>query len=73
MATNEKPQVDVPSDTPPSYQLELEDISVGEGDEATSGRMVEVHYVGVSWTRASSSTPPGTGARRFASRSARVR
>ena len=31
MATNEKPQVDVPSDQPPSYQLELEDIEVGEG------------------------------------------
>ena len=49
MATNEKPQVDVPSDQPPSYQLELEDIEVGEGDEAVAGRVVEVHYVGVSW------------------------
>jgi peptidylprolyl isomerase len=49
MANNEKPQVDVPSDQPPSYQLELEDIETGEGEEATSGRVVEVHYVGVSW------------------------
>ncbi len=49
MATNEKPQVEVPSDQPPSYQLETEDITVGDGDEATSGRVVEVHYVGVSW------------------------
>ena len=49
MATNEKPQVDVPSDQPPSYQLELEDIEVGEGDEAVDGKVVEVHYVGVSW------------------------
>ena len=49
MATNEKPQVDVPSDQPPSYQLELEDIEVGEGEEAVAGRVVEVHYVGVSW------------------------
>jgi peptidylprolyl isomerase len=49
MATNEKPQVDVPSDQPPSYQLELEDIVVGDGDEAVSGNIVEVHYVGVSW------------------------
>jgi peptidylprolyl isomerase len=49
MASNEKPQVDVPSDQPPSYQLELEDISVGDGDEAVSGKVVEVHYVGVSW------------------------
>ena len=49
MATNEKPQVDVPADQPPSYQLELEDITVGEGEEAVSGHNVEVHYVGVSW------------------------
>ena len=49
MASNEKPQVDVPSDQPPSYQLELEDIEVGEGDEAVDGKVVEVHYVGVSW------------------------
>ena len=49
MATNEKPQVDVPSDQPPSYQLELDDIVVGDGEEAVSGRVVEVHYVGVSW------------------------
>jgi len=34
----------------PSYQLETEDITVGDGDEATSGRVVEVHYVGVSWS-----------------------
>jgi peptidylprolyl isomerase len=49
MATNEKPQVDVP-DAPPSYQLELEDIVEGDGEAATAGRVVEVHYVGVSWS-----------------------
>jgi peptidylprolyl isomerase len=49
MAPDEKPQVDVPVGEPPSYQLEMEDITVGEGDEAVSGRNVEVHYVGVSW------------------------
>jgi peptidylprolyl isomerase len=49
MATNEKPQVDVP-DGPPSYQLEIEDIVEGDGEEATAGRVVEVHYVGVSWS-----------------------
>jgi peptidylprolyl isomerase len=38
MTTPEKPTVDVPSDQPPSYQL-----------EATPGSIVEVHYVGVSW------------------------
>jgi peptidylprolyl isomerase len=45
---SEKPVVEVP-DHAPSYQLELEDLSVGEGAEATSGDIVEVHYVGVSW------------------------
>ena len=49
MAPNEKPVVEVPTDTPPSYQLELEDLEVGDGDEAASGHIVEVHYVGVSW------------------------
>ncbi len=44
-----KPQVDVPSDQPPSYQLELDDITVGDGDEAVAGKIVEVHYIGVSW------------------------
>jgi peptidylprolyl isomerase len=46
---SEKPEIAVASDQPPSYQLELEDLVVGQGDEAASGRIVEVHYVGVSW------------------------
>ena len=50
MAANEKPQVDVPADQPPSYQLELDDIAVGDGEEAVAGKVVEVHYVGVSWS-----------------------
>jgi peptidylprolyl isomerase len=49
VAASAKPEVEVPSDQPPSYQLELEDVIVGDGDEARSGRVVEVHYVGVSW------------------------
>jgi peptidylprolyl isomerase len=49
MTTNEKPQVEVPVGQPPSYQLEIEDINVGDGEEAVAGRVVEVHYVGVSW------------------------
>jgi len=49
MTTNEKPQVDVPSAEPPSL-LELEDLTIGEGEEAVSGRQVDVHYVGVSWS-----------------------
>ena len=50
VSSDEKPQVEVPSDQPPSYQLELEDVVVGSGDEAVGGRVVEVHYVGVSWS-----------------------
>jgi peptidylprolyl isomerase len=49
MASNEKPTVEVPTDQAPSYELELEDIELGDGDEAVSGKVVEVHYVGVSW------------------------
>jgi peptidylprolyl isomerase len=49
MAASEKPEVEVASDQSPSYQLELEDVVVGDGEEAASGRVVEVHYVGVSW------------------------
>jgi peptidylprolyl isomerase len=49
MALSDKPEVQVPSDQAPSYQLELEDIELGDGDEAASGQVVEVHYVGVSW------------------------
>jgi len=45
----EKPEVTVPVGQDPSHQLELEDLIVGEGDEAASGHIVEVHYVGVSW------------------------
>src|ERR1700752_882776 len=49
MPMGEKPEVVVPSDQAPSYQLEIEDIVVGDGDEAVSGRVVEGDYVGVSW------------------------
>jgi peptidylprolyl isomerase len=49
MSSPEKPEVTVPADQAPSYQLEIEDIEVGHGDEARAGHVVEVHYVGVSW------------------------
>ena len=29
-----RPAVDIPADTPPPYELEVEDLAVGEGDEA---------------------------------------
>ena len=44
-----KPTVEIPEGQAPSYQLELDDLVVGEGEEAAAGRVVEVHYVGVSW------------------------
>lgn len=43
----EKPTVDVPAGPPPT-ELESEDLTVGDGPEATPGSSVEVHYVGVS-------------------------
>jgi peptidylprolyl isomerase len=49
MAELDKPEVLIPEDQVPSYQLELDDLVVGEGNEAVTGRVVEVHYVGVSW------------------------
>jgi len=45
----EKPSVEIPAGKAPSYQLELEDLTVGDGAEAVKGGTVEVHYVGVSW------------------------
>ena len=48
--TSQKPTVDVPEGQAPSYQLELDDIVTGDGDEAVTGKVVEVHYVGVSWS-----------------------
>ena len=49
MASDSKPSVEIPEGAP-SYQLEVEDIVVGEGDEAVSGSIVEVHYIGHSWS-----------------------
>lgn len=50
MSSIEKPVVEIPADTPPSYQLELDDLVIGDGEEAIAGKVVEVHYVGVSWS-----------------------
>jgi peptidylprolyl isomerase len=44
-----KPDVTVPDTAPPS-ELVITDETVGDGDEATSGQDVTVHYVGVSWS-----------------------
>jgi peptidylprolyl isomerase len=44
-----KPEVTIPNDAAPT-ELVAEDLTVGDGDVATAGRNVEVHYVGVSWS-----------------------
>ena len=43
----EKPEIDFP-DGPPPTDLEVTDITVGDGAEATPGSQVSVHYVGVA-------------------------
>ena len=44
-----KPEVTIPNEAAPT-ELLAEDLTVGDGDTATAGRNVEVHYVGVSWS-----------------------
>ena len=39
----EKPEGDIP------FELGIEDLTVGDGDEATPGKKVTVHYVGVAF------------------------
>ena len=46
----DKPAVDVPSGQEPPTDLQVSDLVVGDGQEATSGQTAEVHYVGVSWS-----------------------
>lgn len=43
----EKPEVDAPEGPPPA-DLVITDQTVGDGAEATPGKTVQVHYVGVS-------------------------
>ena len=44
----ERPQIDKPEGDIP-FELGIEDLVVGDGDEATSGQKVTVHYVGVAF------------------------
>jgi len=44
----EKPEIDFPGGEAPT-SLQIRDITVGEGPEATPGAEVEVHYVGVEF------------------------
>jgi peptidylprolyl isomerase len=46
--TSERPQVEKPQGDIP-FELGIDDLVVGEGDEAVAGRKVTVHYVGVSF------------------------
>ncbi|CAB4793772.1 unannotated protein [freshwater metagenome] len=47
--SNTKPEVVIPQ-TPAPATLVTEDITVGDGVEAVSGKNVSVHYVGVAWS-----------------------
>jgi peptidylprolyl isomerase len=49
MPADEKPHVYVPPGEQPPADLVIEDVEVGDGEEAAPGHTVEVHYVGVSW------------------------
>ena len=44
-----KPDVEIPDGQPPIH-LVIEELDVGDGDEARSGQQVSVHYVGVAWS-----------------------
>jgi peptidylprolyl isomerase len=42
-----RPEIEFPGETPPA-DLVMEDITIGEGAEATPGSTVSAHYVGVA-------------------------
>jgi peptidylprolyl isomerase len=43
----DKPEIEFP-DGPPPDDLEITDVTEGDGTEATAGKTVSVHYVGVT-------------------------
>ena len=45
----DKPTIEIP-DTDAPTELVLDDLEVGTGPEATPGKQVAVHYVGVAWS-----------------------
>jgi peptidylprolyl isomerase len=47
--STEKPEVDFPGGEPPA-DLQITDITVGDGAEAKAGDQVLVHYVGVAYS-----------------------
>ena len=44
----ERPEIDPPEGDVP-FELGIDDLTVGDGDEASAGTKVTVHYVGVSF------------------------
>ena len=46
---NDKPTITIPAGNAPA-ELVKNDLIVGTGDEAVSGRNVSVHYVGAAWS-----------------------
>jgi len=47
--TLERPQLEKPEGDIP-FELAIEDVVVGDGEEATKGKKVAVHYVGVAFS-----------------------
>ena len=47
---SEKPHVYVPAGEAPPAELTIEDVEVGDGEEAKAGHTVEVHYAGNAWS-----------------------
>src|SRR5919112_641475 len=45
----DKPEIDFPEGPPPT-ELEVTDLTVGQGAEAGAGDTVKVHYVGVAYS-----------------------
>ena len=47
--THEKPEIDFPGGEPPT-DLQITEVTEGDGAEATAGKAVDVHYVGVAYS-----------------------
>src|SRR3954451_10611197 len=45
----QRPEVEPPESDDIPFELGIDDLAVGDGDEATAGKKVTVHYVGVSF------------------------
>jgi peptidylprolyl isomerase len=72
MTTNEKPQVEIPSDEAPPVELMIDDLVLGEGDEAVPGKQVDVQYVGVVVERRAARRVVDRGSVRLRPRRGRV-